>query len=157
MTLKMKILVGYGLSFAFMGVVVALAVINLISLGKATDAILSENYRSILAAENMVDALERQDSGTLLVLLGEYEEGAALFRKNEALFLEWLARAKDNITISGEAELLRAIEADFESYRQVSGKVIGLRSDLADAGRVDYRREIFPTFMKVREHWFEQK
>ena len=39
MTLKMKILVGYGLSFAFMGVVVALAVINLISLGKATDAI----------------------------------------------------------------------------------------------------------------------
>ena len=152
MTLKMKILVGYGLSFAFMGVVVALAVINLISLGKATDAILSENYRSILAAENMVDALERQDSGTLLVLLGEHEEGAALFRKNEALFLEWLARAKDNITISGEAELLRAIEADFESYRQVSGKVIGLRSDLADAGRVDYRREIFPTFMKVREH-----
>ena len=153
MTLKMKILVGYGLSFAFMGVVVALAVINLISLGKATDAILSENYRSILAAENMVDALERQDSGTLLVLLGEHEEGAALFRKNEALFLEWLTRAKDNITISGEADLLRAIETDFNSYRQVSGNVIGLQSNLqSDVSRLDYRHGIFPIFTKVREH-----
>ena len=67
MTLKKKILVGYGVAFALMGLVVAWAVVNLVSLGKATDAILSENYRSILAAENMVDALERQDSGILLM------------------------------------------------------------------------------------------
>ena len=134
MTLKKKILIGYGLSFAFMGLVVALAVINLVSLGKATDAILSENYRSILAAENMVDALERQDSGVLLVLLGEVEHGATLFRKNETLFLEWLARAKDNITISGEADLLLAIEADYAVYQQVSASVTGAQP-LRQAGQ----------------------
>lgn len=50
MTLKKKILIGYGVAFALMGLVVVWAVSNLISLGKATDAILSENYRSILAA-----------------------------------------------------------------------------------------------------------
>ena len=152
MTLKKKILIGYGLSFAFMGLVVALAVINLVSLGKATDAILSENYRSILAAENMVDALERQDSGVLLVLLGEVEHGAALFRKNEALFLEWLGRAKDNITISGEADLLLAIEADYGVYQQVSASVTGAQTlQQAGQGQADYQHRIFPMFTKVRE------
>ena len=99
MTLKKKLLVGYGVAFALMGLVVAWAVMNLVSLGKATDAILRENYRSILAAENMIDALERQDSGMLLIFLSEPEKGISQFRENEAIFLEWLARAKDNITI----------------------------------------------------------
>jgi len=50
MTFKKKILIGYGIIFLLMGLVVAWAVTNLVMLGKATDAILKENYRSILAA-----------------------------------------------------------------------------------------------------------
>ncbi|MBN1104706.1 MAG: PAS domain-containing sensor histidine kinase, partial [Deltaproteobacteria bacterium] len=99
MTLKKKILIGYGVAFAIMGLVVVWAVTNLVGLGKATDAILRENYRSILAAENMVDALERQDSAVLLLFLGDTEKGTSQFRENEAVFLQWLSRAKDNITI----------------------------------------------------------
>lgn len=121
MTLKKKILIGYSVVFAFMGFVVMWAIINLASLGKATDAILSENYRSIIAAENMVDALERQDSGILILFLGDAEKGITQFRENEMIFLEWLARAKDNITITGEAELIQSINADYTIYsRQFS-------------------------------------
>ncbi|MCU0233654.1 MAG: hypothetical protein MUE90_06450, partial [Thermoanaerobaculales bacterium] len=107
MTLKRKILTGYGFAVALMGLVVVWAITNLISLGRATEAILSENYRSILAAENMVGALERQDSAVLLVLLGDAGTGGSQFRDNEAVFLEWLSRAEDNITIPGEAELVQ--------------------------------------------------
>lgn len=71
--MKKKIIFGYGLLFVLMGLVVAWAVTNLVSLGKASDAILRENYRSILAVENKVDALERQDSGILLLFLGRLE------------------------------------------------------------------------------------
>jgi NtrC-family two-component system sensor histidine kinase KinB len=152
MTLKKKILIGYGLSFAFMGLVVALAVVNLVSLGKATDAILSENYRSILAAENMVDAIERQDSGVLLFLLGERQEGLALFHRHEAEFLEWLARAKDNVTISGEAELVQAIERDYESYRRAFPDLVV--SPAGPGGAPDssvYREGIAPLFSTVRD------
>lgn len=130
MTLKKKILIGYGVAFALMGLVVAWAVTNLVSLGKATDAILSENYRSILAAENMVDALERQDSGMLLMFLGDTEKGIAQFRENEAVFLEWLARAKDNITIQREAELIQSIEAGYSAYRRHFSSL----TDLGEAG-----------------------
>lgn len=152
MTLKKKILIGYGVVFALMVLVVAWAVTNLVSLGRATDAILSENYRSILAAESMVDALERQDSGILLMFLGDMEKGISQFRENEAVFLAWLARAKDNITIQGEKELLQNIEDDYAAYRRQF-------SDLTDFRRRDkpllttpyYHETVYPVFAKVRE------
>jgi len=126
MTLKKKILLGYGVAFAFMSVVMAWAVLNLVSLGKATDAILRENYRSILAAEHMLDALERQDSGILILLLGDARKGTFQFRENDAVFLQWLARAKDNVTIAGEAELVRSLEANYARYRQRISEVTEL-------------------------------
>lgn len=152
MTLKKKILIGYGVAFALMGLVVAWAVVNLVSLGKASDAILRENYRSILAAENMVDALERQDSGILLMFIGNTEKGIAQFRENEAVFFEWLARAKDNITIQGEAELVQSIEADYATYRQQFSTLTDLRAAGNAALRPsDYPETVYPLFAKVRE------
>ncbi|HUT54589.1 MAG TPA: ATP-binding protein [bacterium] len=152
MTLKKKILLGYGVAFALMGLVVAWAVSNLVSLGKASDAILSENYRSILAAENMVDALERQDSGVLLVFLGDREKGTAQLHESEADFLEWLARAKDNITIKGEAELVHSINTDYEAYRRQFFTLADSSGGGQPALRPSYYYEAFyPPFAKVRE------
>ena len=62
MNLKKKILIGYGVAFSLMGLVVAWAIINLWSLGKTTDAILRDYYRSINAVEKMLDALARLPS-----------------------------------------------------------------------------------------------
>ena len=150
--LKSKILIGHGVIYLLMGLVVFWAVVNLLSLGKATDGILSENYRSILAAENMVDALERQDSGILMLYLGNIASGTAQFRESEAVFLQWLARAKDNITIEGEAQLVRSIEADYAAYREQFSKLTDLRKSSekvkAEAG---YQTIIYPYFAKVRK------
>jgi len=152
MTLKKKILIGYGVAFALMGLVVAWAVTNLVSLGRASGAILSENYRSILAAENMVDALERQDSGILLIFLGEREKGTSQFRENEAVFLQWLARARDNITIAGEAERIRSIEVDYASYRRhFSTLTEGSEPARTPLRPAAYQETVYPLFAKVRE------
>jgi NtrC-family two-component system sensor histidine kinase KinB len=150
MTLKKKILTGYGVAFALMGLVVAWSVANLVSLGKASDAILSENYRSILAAENMVDALERQDSGILLIYLGESERGTTQFRENEALFLQWLARAKDNITITGEANLVKEIETGYGAYRYGFSRWIDLKVRPVSVS-ASYQNHVYPLFTKVRD------
>lgn len=152
MTLKKKILIGYGVAFALMGLVVAWAVTNLVFLGKATDAILSENYRSIIAAENMVDALERQDSAILLLFLGEADHGIAQFRENEAVFLGWLARAKDNITIAGEAQLVQSIDAGYTAYRQAFSTITdGRGTTPALLPPSDYGETIYPLFDRVRK------
>jgi len=158
MTLKKKILIGYGVAFALMGLVIAWAVTNLISLGKATDAILSENYRSILAAENMVDALERQDSGILIMFLGADERGIDQFRKSEKMFLEWLARAKDNTTIQGESELVQSIETYYSEYLQLFSRLTDLHDAAQNSQRrslTTYKDSVHPLFTKVREACIE--
>src|SRR5665811_1551273 len=110
-TLRKKIFIGYGITLGLMIVVLTWALVNLLHLGKASDAILEENYRSILAAENMVYAIERQDSAILLLLLGGYEDQAwKQFRDNESEFFLWLSRAKDNITIEGEERTVKTIQ-----------------------------------------------
>ena len=116
MNLKKKILIGYGFAFTLMGLVATWAILNLWSLGKTTDVILRDYYRSILAVEKMVDALGRQDSGILLMLMGDIEKGISQYRENDALFLEWLDRSKDSIAVEGEREGIHAIELRYKEY-----------------------------------------
>lgn len=154
MGLKARILVGYGIAFTFMGMVIGWAVVNLVSLGKATDAVLRENYWSILAAENMVGELERQDSGTLLALLGDSPRGMAQFHASEGVFLQWLARAKDNVTIPGEGDLVQTIETAYEHYRMqgTASAQGGLAGDpSAEPALTLYRESIYPAFAQVKE------
>jgi two-component system, NtrC family, sensor histidine kinase KinB len=154
MTLKKKILIGQGFAIFLTTLVVSWAVVHLVFLGKASDAILKENYRSILAAENMLSALERQDSGMLLILNGEVENGASQFRSNEAVFHEWLTRAKDNVTIIGESDLIQSIEMDYAGYRNVFSKLInGINGQGADRSvfQSAYRETAFPLFSKIRK------
>jgi NtrC-family two-component system sensor histidine kinase KinB len=152
MHLKKKILLGYGVAFALMGLVVASAVVNLVSLGRASDAILQENYRSILAAENMVDALEHQDSATLLILFEDAQKGMAQFRKNEEAFFQWLGRAKDNITISGEEKLVQSIDDSYGKYLTVFSRLANPQQGISPGnlkGMDLYHRDIYPSFSKV--------
>ena len=158
MPLKEKILIGYLAAFVLMGLVVASAVTNLISLGNVTNAILHENYRSILAAGNMVDALDRQNIGILIMFLEAGKKGIDQFRESEKVFLEWLAQAKDNTTIQGEAELVQSIETDYSRYRQqfsrltdLGGKVQTLRQ----SSLIVYQESAHPLFAKVRKECIE--
>ncbi len=154
MNLKRKILAGYGIAVVLMGMVITWSVVNLVVLGSATRSILEENYRSILAAENMVDALERQDSAVLLLFLTEKEEGLTLYREHEAAFLQWLARAKDNVTIDGEAALVQSIENGYLDYRNVFFSLTDASEDgtaAAPADIEDYWESVYPVFTAVRD------
>lgn len=152
MRLRSRLLVGYGVTLGLILVVVAWAVANLVQLGQASDAILRENYASILAAENMIDAVERQDSAILLVMLGFDDEGLRQFRSNEAHFLQWLGRAKDNITIDGEEEILNRIETEYAEYL-IGFTLLRERrfGDDQEAG-LYYHDEVLPVFLVVRDH-----
>jgi NtrC-family two-component system sensor histidine kinase KinB len=150
MVLRNRILRGFGLALALVLLVLAGAVVNLIGLGKASDAILRENYRSILAAESMIEAIERQDSATLLLMLGYETEAAQQFRENENEFLQWLGRAKDNITVEGEGDVVRSIETGYSGYLSDFSTLHQLRtSDPPGAGRF-YHETVLPSFKRVR-------
>ena len=150
-TLKKKILIGYGIALILILAVLAWAILNLVRLGDASDAILQENYKSIIAAEKMVNAIERQDSAALLYLLGFIEEGVRQFRENEMVFIESLGRAKDNITIEGEADVLDSIDKGFSSYLiNFSELRILSQNDQKNAASF-YHEQVLPSFISVRD------
>ncbi len=151
MPLRRKILIGYGISLALLAVVLIWAIVNLVGLGQASDAILRENYQSIIAAENMIDAIERQDSAILLTMLGYGEEGVAQFRQNENQFLQWLGRAKDNITIPEEASILAAIESGYSAYLVAFSSLREMQDRSSQEQGRFYHEKVLPSFTEVRQ------
>jgi len=150
-SLRKKIFIGYGIALTLMIFVFIWALVDLLNLGQASDAILRENYKSILAAENMVYAIERQDSATLLLFLGYEEQGWGQFRENESLFFQWLARAKDNITVEGEERIVSTIEKEYSAYlHHISGLPPVSKSNLQKSAAF-YHETILPSFISVRD------
>ena len=147
MKLKSKILLGYSLSLALVILVGAWGITNLRRLGKASEAILEENYNSILAAENTIDAIERQDSAILLFLLENRDRGSEQFRQNQIEFLKWLGRAEGNITIPGEAEIIAQIEQSYQDYLTAFS---GLQQQVNPTTE-DYYETIVPIFEQIRD------
>lgn len=150
MKLRSKILIGYALLLTPIMLVWGWSIFNLARLGDASEAILQENYRSILAAENMIDVIERQDSNTLLLLIGD-EAGMAEFRRHEVEFLEWLGRAGDNITLENETETIEAIERGYLAYLESFSTLHGLLLTDEAAALPYYQETILPTFRQVRD------
>ncbi len=151
MELRRKILAGYGLVLGLVVIVCVWAVINLYQLGRASEAILQENYRSILAAENMINALERQDSGLLLLMQGYQDEGTEQFRANEVEFLQWLSRAKDNITFEGEEQTLKTIEEEYLAFMETSARLSEIRLIESPEASSYYHETVLPKFKLVRD------
>ena len=150
-TLRKKIFIGYGITLVLMVLVLIWAFINLWELGQASDAILKENYKSILAAENMVYAIERQDSAILLVFAGYEEQGWKQFREHESEFLQWLARAKDNITVEGEAKIVNMIETEYSKYLNYVSELRPISVTGPRKTGAFYHEMILPSFLSVRD------
>ena len=147
MKLRSKILLGYSLPLALVVLIGAWGITNLRRLGKASEAILQENYNSILAAENTIDAIERQDSAILLYLLENRDRGSEQFRRNQIEFLKWLGRAESNITIPGEAEIVASIEDSYQNYLRAFFQLQQQNNPTTE----DYYESILPIVEQIRD------
>jgi NtrC-family two-component system sensor histidine kinase KinB len=148
---RSKVLAGYGVALCLIVAVIVWSLVNMKRLGKAAEAILKENYGSILAAENMIDSIERQDSAILLLMLNYPEESIKQFRENENHFLLWLGRAKDNITIPGEEKIIENIDNGYSVYLvNFSNLQATVHSD-TDNAAVFYHETVLPSFKSVRD------
>jgi len=108
------------------------SIYELRSVGSSVQKMLDDNYKSINAAKMMIEALERQDSAVLLLLLGKWEEGRSIIRSGDEVFLKGFGIAKNNVTIHGEQEHVDAIEAKYKIYKDLWSRPIAGNKREAD-------------------------
>src|SRR5215510_10467542 len=101
-SIKQKLRFSYGLLIFIILLVSLWGVYHLVHLGRAIDVILVNNYKSILAAENMKDALERIDSSAMFFVASHTDKARQQFAEHAEKFSSELQVASSNITESGE-------------------------------------------------------
>ncbi|MEX1229626.1 MAG: ATP-binding protein [Planctomycetaceae bacterium] len=135
--------------------VLGVALLNIVRLGSASDDILQENYRSILASEQMLTALGAQENAAMQLVIGVERENVGLFARSEKEFLLWLERAKANVTISGESEILERIESGYSEFLFLLAEFRNVHQGDQQKGVQFYEKRLAPQAIIVRQACYD--
>ncbi|MDD5723555.1 MAG: MCP four helix bundle domain-containing protein [Syntrophales bacterium] len=119
MGLRAKILSGFLILSTMLLVAGIWSIYELSTIGISVQKILDDNYKSVNAAKSMIEALEREDSGILLLLLGKREEGRAIIDSADESFQKAYETARSNVTISGEEDYVNEVMNAYDTYRNL--------------------------------------
>lgn len=143
---------------SFVGLLLALAGLGawsawrLWQMGAVSNRIIAQNYDSVVAAQQMKESLERQDSALLFALLDQRPRAATQLTEHRARFLTALAAARNNLTEPGEPEIVDAITQGFARYTEITARMVVLPSSnlsaealraKVDGARPSDRREAY--------------
>src|SRR5262245_37114788 len=148
MRLRTKLLLGYSI---FVIALLALGGWSAWRLGQmsgVTRLILSNNYDSVVAAQDMKESLERQDSAAVFFLLGRQRRAAAQLREHRQRFDAAFEKAAHNITEPGEDRLIEMIRGERDEYYRSFDALPAGGSDQSEY----YFGRLEPLFNRLRGH-----
>jgi HAMP domain-containing protein len=119
MNLRFKILSGFLILAVMLFTAGLVSIAELNRIRYSVKGLLEENYKSILAASDMRDALEKEHNGVLMLLSGDRETGRLTLENAHRDFQRAFVVARDSITLPGEKEIVAAIDAAYLGFREV--------------------------------------
>lgn len=167
MNLRTKLLAGYMIFVVALVVLGGWSAFRLREMGEVSRRIISNNYDSVLASQQMKESLERQDSAAVFALLGARKRANEQVREHRARFDANFQKAAANITEVGEPEAIEAIRADREIYYKIfddfmadsdlpgdlvdrSGNIVAGAKPGGTRGTAIYFQKLEPQFNKLR-------
>ncbi len=149
MTLRTRLLLAQAPLAAGLVLVGLVALNTLDTLGQSSQLILRDNFRSVLAAQRMKDAVERVDSAAAFRAAGRPDKADEQATANIRAFEAQLEAQERNITEPGEAEATQRLRAawnehtaKYEAYRRI---------DDGQELRRRYFDELQPALLRVKE------
>jgi len=118
------------------------------SLGSHSQEILKDNYRSVLAAQRMKEAIERLDSAALFIVAGQRQKGIEQAEKNRPVFEAELKVQEGNITEPGETEFTAGLRSAWMDYQAKFDRL--QKSATSEDARRLYFSELEGAFLKVK-------
>jgi signal transduction histidine kinase len=149
-SLRVKLLIGLTPLLALMIGLGVWATVMFYRLGNNIELIMRENYRSVLYAQNMKEALERMDSAALFALGGRDDWARKQYAEHRPVFEENLKGEMENITLPGEYEMAHRLKALYGEYIQLCRQFYALPSG-SDQRKDMYFGELLPKFNEIRE------
>ena len=150
-SLKTQLLFSH-LSLVFLMVVLMTgAVYNFARLGNSIDYILRANYNSVIAAQNMKETLERQDSAATFFLAGEVQEARDQYQANWPLFRDAYQTEAHNITEKGEQQSADSIGQQYAVYRQDMERLLYATAPRSRTAHDLYFGTLKPAFLRLKE------
>src|SRR4051812_6710638 len=161
MSLRTKLLAGYLVFVAAIIVLGGWSAWRLRDMGDVSRRIISNNYDSVIAAQEMKESLERQDSAALFALLGARQRATSQWSEHRARFDRNFQKAANNITEHGEPEVIETIgrerdvyysmfDAFLERVNENNAVAKAGAPDEESAGRNEYFTRLEPQFNKLR-------
>lgn len=148
--LRRKMLIGLG------GLLLIIILIGMKSMGEVSDlggsinAILKENYRSVIACQQMKEALERIDDGVMTIMLGEGSDAGQIIKKQSLAFERALGVELNNITIHGEEEKAAHLKLLYERYHSIVIALADKRLKPEHVRRA-YFQDLQPLFLEIKD------
>src|SRR5579862_3405308 len=107
--LRAKLLLGYAGFVLALGILGAWSARTLSQMSTVSGRIIAENYDSVVAAQDMKESLERQDSAAVFELLGQRDRARSQAAEHRRRFNVAFEKAAANITEIGEPDVIQAI------------------------------------------------
>jgi signal transduction histidine kinase/HAMP domain-containing protein len=148
--LRTKLSLGFGGLLLIILVIGVQAILRVGELGQSIDVILRENYRSVIASQDMKESLERVDSGVLFILLGYDEQGKKQIEDNMAKFDKAFRIEAGNITLPGEKNAFATLEENYQKYQDILKEVSDVSRPI-DARSNQYFKQLLPLFISVKQ------
>ena len=117
-TLKLKIYLSFLLLIAMLAVAGVVSIYEFRKLSDNLQSLIEDNYKTIKAAKEMSEALEREDSGVLLLMMGEWEHGRQILDSADNTFKQAFEIVKNNVTETGEDKYIVNIRNKYEDYKK---------------------------------------
>jgi PAS domain S-box-containing protein len=146
MKLRTKLLLGYAGFVLALGILGAWSARTLSQMSAVSSRIIAENYDSVVAAQDMKESLERQDSAALFDLLGQRGRARRQVAEHRSRFNTAFQKAAANVTEPGERELIDTIRGGRDDYYRLFDGFLAASGDRT----ATYFGDLEPRFNAVR-------
>lgn len=129
-----------------------IAVYNVFNLGRSIDGLITNNYKSIDAVNNMNNCIQNEDKAILKFVSFQKEEAVDLFYKNNDEFYKWFYIEKNNVTENGEDKIVGNLNKDYIEYVKLFSQFQQLDNiQNNEAVMLFYNNEITPKIDQIKK------
>ena len=156
-TLRAKILTGYIVVILIMICVMIWSLYNFNRLNESFRILISQNYSSIVAADNMVRELDNQVNGLFLIFSREDPvAGNAQFQKAKNDFFSWFDKARVAASSPEEIAILDSLNDQYEVFKtEVSYMIASPENYPTNVGHEDEYTKAINLISKIKGRCYQ--